>query len=101
MLEQIEHLQSLHRLDGETALERQLALHLQAKVMLAGNDPGGAYAVLQQILADEQAPVPVLLYNVLHDMEQCCKALDDYKGAYEHALHKLSVHQRLLTERTV
>lgn len=101
ILEQSEHLQSLHRFDGDSPLERQLALHIQAKVMLFENDPAGAYAVLQQILADEQAPVPVLLYSVLHDMEQCCKALNDYKGAYEHALHKLSVHQRLLTERTV
>ena len=92
---------SQHRLEGDTPLERQLALHVQATVLQKQGDWAAAYAVLQQILSDEQAPVPVLLYGVLRDMEACCKALDDYKGAYEHSLHKLSVQERLLTESTI
>ena len=92
---------SQHRLEGNTPLERQLALHVQATVLLKQGDYAAAYELLGRILADEQAPVPVLLYGVLQDMETCCKALDDYKGAYEHALHKLSVQERLLTESTI
>lgn len=101
IMEQPEHLQAQHGFDGNSALERQLTLHLQATVLQKQGEYAAAYALLQRILAEEQAPVPVLLYNVLHDMEQCCKALEDYKGAYDHALHKLSVHERLLVESTV
>ncbi len=100
-MEQLERLQSLHSSDGESVLDAQLTLHVQATLLQKRGEYAAAYEVLQRILADEQAPVPVLLYSVLQDMELCCKALEDYKGAYEHALHKLSVHERLLTESTV
>ncbi len=101
IMEQLEHMHALHRFDGDTPLERQLTLHVQATVLQKRGAYAAAYAVLQQILADEHAPVPVLLYGVLQDMEICCKQLDDYKGAYEHALHKLSVQERLLAESTL
>lgn len=101
IMEQPDHLQSRHSLDGNTVPERQLALHVQATMLKNQGEYAAAYEVLERILADEQAPVPVLLYSVLQDMELCCKALDNYKGAYEHSLHKLSVHERLLAESTV
>ena len=101
IMEQQERLCPLHHFEGNTAAERHLALHVQATELKNKGEYRAAYGVLQRILADENAPVPVLLYRVLHDMELCCKALDDYKGAYEHALHKLSVLERLLTESTV
>ena len=93
--------ESLHHFDDDSPMERQLDLHVQAAALQASGDHAGAYRVLQQIMAAEQPPVPVLLYQVLHDMESCCRALDDYKGAYDHALHKLSVHEKLLAESTV
>ena len=101
IMEQLAHLQSQHGLDGNTVLERQLTLHVQATLLKNEGEYAAAHEVLARILADEQAPVPVLLYSVLGDMEQCCKALEDYKGAYEHSLHKLSVYERLLAESTV
>ncbi len=101
IMEQQEQLQPLHSFDPDSVRERQLVLHMQATVLQKKGEYATAYEVLQLILSDDQAPVPVLLYSVLQDMELCCKALDDYKGAYEHALHKLSVHERLLAESTV
>ena len=97
IMEQMSH----QRLEGTTPLEHQLALHVQATMLQKQGEYAAAYAVLQQILSDTHAPVPVLLYGVLRDMETCCKELDDYKGAYEHSLHKLSVQERLLTESTI
>ena len=101
IMEQLENLAPLHHFDGDSPLERHLTMHIEATVLQSAGDHAGAYRILQSILADEDAPVPVLLYRVLHDMETCCKALDDYKGAYDHALHKLSVQEKLLAESTV
>lgn len=101
IMEQLENLAPLHHFDGDSPLERHLTMHIEATVLQSAGDHAGAYRILQSILADEDAPIPVLLYRVLHDMETCCKALDDYKGAYEHALHKLSVQEKLLAESTV
>lgn len=101
IMEQLDHREPLHHFDGNSSLERHLTLHVQATVLKNAGDFAGAYRVLQNILADEDAPIPVLLYQVLGDMEYCCKALDDYKGAYDHALHKLAVHEKLLAESTV
>ena len=101
IMEQLENLAPLHHFDGDSPLERHLTMHIEATERKAAGDFAGAYAILQSILADEDAPIPVLLYRVLHDMETCCKALDDYKGAYDHALHKLSVQEKLLAESTV
>ena len=100
IMEQLDHLSPLHHFDGDSPLERHLSMHVQATVLQSSKDFAGAYRMLQQILEDEHAPVPVLLYRILHDMELCCKALEDYKGAYEHALHKLSVQEKLLAEST-
>ena len=101
IMEQPDRLQPLHDFDGDSALERHLALHMQATALQKRGEYAAAYEVLGRILSDEQAPMPVLLYGVLLDMELCSKALDDYKGAYEHSLHKLSVHERLLAESTL
>ena len=101
IMEQLAHLSHTHSLEGDSVLERQLSLHVQATLLKNKGEYAAAHGVLQRILAEEQAPVPVLLYCVLNDIEQCCKALEDYKGAYEHSLHKLSVQERLLAEGTV
>ena len=101
IMEQHGALQHRHSLEGNGVLERQLTLHMQATQLQSKGEYKEAYRMLGYILADEQAPVPVLLYSVLHDMEQCCKALEDYKGAYEHSLHKLAVQERLLVEANV
>jgi transcriptional regulator with XRE-family HTH domain len=100
-LEHTEQLHALRAFDDRSAQERQLAWHVQATVLQRSGEYAAAYEMLRRILAEEIAPVPVLLYSVLQDMENCCKELDDYKGAYEHALHKLSVHERLLVESTI
>lgn len=101
IMEQLDNLGPLHHFDGDSPLERHLTMHVAATVMQSKGDYAGAFRALQRILEDEHAPIPVLLYRILHDMELCCKALDDYKGAYEHALHKLSVQEKLLAESTL
>ena len=101
IMEQLDNLAPMHHFDGNSPLERQLALHIRASILQSQGEYRGAYLALQQILEDEQAPMPVLLYRVLHDMELCCKALEDYKGAYGHSLDKLALQQKLLTESTV
>lgn len=90
-----------HHFDPDAPLERQLSMHVQATRMQAQGDFAGAYRVLCDILEDEDAPIPVLLYRVLHDAENCCKALEDYKGAYDNSIYKLSVQEKLLAENTV
>ena len=101
IMERQQQLQPMQEFEGKNALEHQLTLHMQATQLQKRGEYAAAYDLLGRILADQHAPVPVLLYSVLQDMELCCKALEDYKGAYEHSLHKLSVHERLLAESTV
>ncbi len=99
--EQIQRHVSPHPYQASTPAERHLALHLEAAAACEKGEWAHALGLLEQILGDEQPPMPVLLLCVLADMERCCKMLEDYKGAYDYSIHKLSVLEKLLAESTV
>ena len=99
--EQIHQHLSVPQFHAGTGDERHLSLHLEAMMAKEQGDWAKAMRLLEQILADEIAPVPVVLLHVLADLEHCCKMLEDYKGAYSHSIHKLSVLEKLLAESTV
>lgn len=90
-----------HHFYATSGLEKHLALHLEATMAQDAGRYAEALRLHGQILADEHPPVPVLLFCVLGDMEYCCKMLEDYKGAYDHSIYKLSVLEKLLAESTV
>ncbi len=99
--EQIHQQLTPHHFYVSSGLERHLSLHLEATVAKEQGNHAKALQLLELILGDRQPPVPVILYRVLSDMEHCCKMMDDYKGAYDHSIHKLSVLEKLLAESTV
>lgn len=101
ILEQIRRKAVPHPYQASAPAQQQLALHLEATMAGDQGDHARALGLLEQILNDEQPPVPVLLWCVLADMERCCRLLEDYKGAYDHSIHKLSVLEKLLAESTV
>lgn len=57
-----------------------------------------AIHAFERLLASDELPVGVLLYEVFGDMEQCCRQSDDYKRAYEFSSSRMALLERLLEE---
>ena len=73
------------------------AMHIAAKENMRKNKFSEAYKLLHEILYSLiEVPQPIL-YDVICDLEICCKELGDYKGAYEYSIEKLSTLQKLLS----
>lgn len=71
---------------------------LEAKRLIASGDYAGAAALLQEVLRSECVIDTPLLYDMLCDLEVCCKEISDYKNAYEYSSSKMSVIERMLSD---
>jgi transcriptional regulator with XRE-family HTH domain len=73
-------------------------IHVNARLMMEGGDYEGARKLLHQLLVDGDYIVPEpMLYFIFGDIEICCKESDDFKGAYEYSVSKISLSQKLLS----
>ena len=73
-------------------------IHVNARLMMESGDYENARKLLHKLLVDGNYIVPEpMLYFLLGDLEICCKELDDFKGAYEYSVSKISLSQKLLS----
>ncbi|MCQ2353554.1 MAG: helix-turn-helix domain-containing protein [Clostridia bacterium] len=71
-----------------------LAKHIKARLLMEKNDFSAAHQILKKMLSDTVSlPAPVM-YFVFSDLEKCCSAISDYKGAYEYSGAKLDMMER-------
>ena len=82
-------------LEGEES--GALKSHVMANMLFKQSEFSDAYTVLIGILKDSPAIPQTVLYKVFEDLEDCCKELNDYKGAYEYAHDKVALFERLLS----
>jgi transcriptional regulator with XRE-family HTH domain len=80
--------------EAETFFVRHLEIRLQ---MLAG-EFGTAKDALKALLGQAEPLCEVALYEVLCDLEICCREINDYKGAYTYATEKVALLEQLLRE---
>ncbi|MBR2370712.1 MAG: helix-turn-helix transcriptional regulator [Clostridia bacterium] len=71
---------------------------LEAKKLILSNDYKGATVILQTVLRSENVIITPLLYDILCDLEVCCREISDYKSAYEYASSKMSVLEKMLSD---
>ena len=79
---------------GDTFFVRHLEICLQ---MQAGAFDTAKEA-LRALLGREEPLREVALYEVLCDLETCCRETEDYKGAYTYATEKVALLEQLLRE---
>ncbi len=93
-------------LDGEltriaedyAASEDFLSHHIRAKINMKNGDFSAAYAELLRILNSDDNICGAVMYDVFFELEQCCREIGDFKGAYEYASAKVTLLERLLGE---
>lgn len=75
-----------------------LHLILQAKSLMREQEYTAAAAALQEVLRCDIIIVSPLLYDILCDLEVCCKEISDYKHAYEYSSNKMTVIEKMLSD---
>lgn len=83
--------------DGEEDPEF-LSRHLHARLCLSRGEHEAAKEELMTLLNREMPLTEVALYEVLCDLEECCRETEDYKGAYTYATEKVALLEQLLRE---
>ena len=71
-------------------------LHLGAKIDMVHGNYRLATSKLNQVLTNNYEVSRPVLYAVLADLEACCKATNDYRGAYEYSTTKIDLLQKML-----
>ena len=74
------------------------ARHLEICLQMREGSFGAARESLMALLNREIPLCEVSLYEVLCDLETCCRETDDYKGAYTYATEKVQLLEHLLKE---
>lgn len=104
-----EYVRALDELDnGEDALataflsgakeDTFFATHIRVRMLMANARYKEAKSALLLLLNRETPLNEIELYNVLLELEICCKETDDYKGAYNYASEKVQLLELLLKE---
>ena len=74
-----------------------LTLHYEATLAMRQGAFSLAYEALRSVLMSE-TPIPEpMLYFVFCDLENCCREVENFKGAYEYSINKIELLQKLLT----
>lgn len=72
--------------------------HVRSRLMMAEGEYRSAEKLLLQLLKAETPLMPVSLYEVLCELEVCCRENEDFKGAYNYANEKVALLEQLLKE---
>jgi transcriptional regulator with XRE-family HTH domain len=72
--------------------------HIEIRLQMMAGDFEGAKAALRALLGGTEPLGEVALYEVLCDLEDCCRETEDYKGAYTYATDKVALLEQLLKE---
>ena len=73
--------------------------HIRTRLLMQKGQYKEAMSRLLTLLRSEQTPLNEIgLYEVLCELEICCRETGDYKGAYEYATEKVLQLEKLLNE---
>lgn len=73
-------------------------IHINTRLMMERGEYEEARKLLHKLLVDGEYIIPEpMLYFLLGDLEICCKESNDFKGAYEYSVSKISLSQKLLS----
>ena len=75
-----------------------LSRHIHAKINMKNGDFISAHAELIKILNEDANVCGAVMYDAFRELEQCCREIGDFKGAYEYSNAKVLMLERLLAE---
>lgn len=78
--------------------EDPTVLHLGAKLDMIHGNYRLAIIKLQQALNNNRAISRPVLYSVFSDLEECAKATNDFRAAYEYSTTKMDLLQKMLSD---
>lgn len=70
--------------------------HIKARLLMQAKNYRDAYRVLKQMLVSGQEMPAPMMYFVFSDLEETCRELSDYKGAYEYSNGKIELIEKFL-----
>ncbi len=82
--------------EGVEDPERQYAAHIRARIAIGKRNYHEAYSELRSLLTGETAVEAPVMYFVFSDLERCCSAMADYRGAYEYSSDKMGLLEKFL-----
>jgi hypothetical protein len=62
-----------------------LSHHVSAKLKMKNGEFAAAHAELLSILNSDESVSAAVMYDIFRELEQCCREINDFKGAYEYA----------------
>lgn len=85
---------------AEEYAEREdfLSRHIHAKISMKNGDFRSAHEELMQILNGDENMCGAVMYDAFRELEQCCREIGDFKGAYEYSGAKVMMLERLLAD---
>lgn len=79
---------------GEDFLSR----HVSAKLKMKKGEFAAAHTELLSILNSDESVSAAVMYDIFRELEQCCREINDFKGAYEYSGAKVVMLERLVAE---
>ncbi len=76
--------------------ERQYAAHIRARMAIERKNYHDGYTELRSLLTGETEVAAPIMYFIFADLERCCSAMSDYRGAYEYSSDKLGLLEKFL-----
>ena len=78
--------------------DESTSLHLSAKIDMLNGNYRHAQTKLASVLYNQHETCRPLICAVMYDLEACCKAMGDFKGAYEYSCARVDLLQKMLSE---
>ena len=75
-----------------------LCEHIRLKLCMKNGDYAAAHDGLKRMLNSDDNAIGAVMYDVFRELEQCCREIGDFKGAYEYSNTKVLMLERLLAD---
>ena len=53
---------------------------------------------LKKLIRGDALDCRIVMYDIFKDLEECCREIEDYKGAYEYSVGKVELLEHMLIE---
>ena len=79
-----------------SSLDKGFAEHIKARLEMQDGNYSDACERLKILINSGDVECRAILYDIFKDLEECCREIDDYRGAYEYSVGKVELLERML-----
>ena len=70
--------------------------HVAAKIEMINGNYVAARERLKKLIHGDALECRIVMYDIFKDLEECCREIEDYKGAYEYSVGKVELLEHML-----